>query len=122
MANSSISPTTTVTGAPIETLVPSMNAPATLAPMMMPSMMPSTIVDSPVQVTYLIEIKEGNALTSQPFVDDLRKAMDLLARQVADDTFPGSRNLRRRLKVSIDLPTAVVGRLNQSELKKIVLK
>ena len=82
--------------------------------------MPSTIVDVRVQTTYVIEIKEGSVVTSQS-LSDLKNAMDSLAQQVVDETFPDSRTLRRRrLKVSIVFPTEIVGVLNQSELIKTV--
>ena len=120
MSYRSISPTTTVTGVPIATLIPTTDAPAIPAPMMLPSIMPSTIVDVRVQTTYVIEIKEGSVVTSQS-LSDLKNAMDSLAQQVVDETFPDSRTLRRRrLKVSIVFPTEIVGVLNQSELIKTV--
>jgi hypothetical protein len=62
-------------------------------------------------VAYTIQIPNGNniPLTDQE-IDDLEAAMDILAPAVADEVFNSNQRLRgRRLGVTVQLPTSVVG-------------
>ena len=62
-------------------------------------------------VEYEVAFRDGE---SASFGKDLNGAMDLLAPQVAAETFPDSR-LRRRLTVTTKLPTSVTGNIDSRE-------
>ena len=62
-------------------------------------------------MAYIIQVPNGDnvPLTAQE-IDDLEAAMDILAPEVADEVFNSNRRLRRRrLDVTVQLPTSIVG-------------
>jgi len=65
----------------------------------------------PVPVAYIIQVPNGdNVPLTEQEIDDLEAAMDILAPQVADEVFNTSGRLRRRrLEVTVELPTSVIG-------------
>lgn len=134
-----LEPTAFPSGAPTELVpVPSSfpsETPSTLAPSSTPttvpsgapSALPSTPGDTPaptstpsptlspripIIVLYVILVPNGNNVPLTPQeIADLEAALDILAPQVADETFNTKRRLRnrRRLEVLVELPTSVIG-------------
>lgn len=99
-------PTGAPTGAPTATPTPA----PTIAPVAtpVPTPAPTSPPKLPVQVTYLVQITSGT-LTSEE-EQDLEEAMNILAPEVANEVFNSKRQvLRRRLEVSVELPTSIFG-------------
>jgi hypothetical protein len=77
----------------------------------------------PVPVTYVIQVPNGdNVPLTEQEIGDLEAAMDILAPKVADEVFNSNRRLRRRrLDVTVQLPTSIVGFIPTGMLSKRVV-
>lgn len=107
-----------ITSAPV-TAAPVTDAPVTSAPVVPPTPRPITpfpITQQPVAplssiaITYVVALRNGENGT---YVDDIVGAMDLLATQIAAQAFPA---VRRRLSVTLELPTTVTNVLEEGKL------
>jgi hypothetical protein len=68
----------------------------------------------PVEVFYVVQVPNGKDMPlSKSEITDLSEAMDILAPVVANEVFNNRRiMLRRKLEVSVELPTSIVGTID----------
>jgi hypothetical protein len=97
------------------TLTPTTSRPTTRTPVVVPTTLsPSSAPSSsrfPVVLLYEVGFRNGNTMSG---IEDLVPSLNLLAPQVAAETFPTVRD-RRRLAVTMELPTRVTDVLNTSK-------
>ena len=94
------------------TLTPTTTRPTTFAPVVAPLTIsptsPTSTSQFPLLIRYEVSFRNGNTGSG---IDDLVASLNLLAPQVMAETFPTTRD-RRRLVVTVELPTRVTETLN----------
>ena len=90
----------------------------TSAPTTTPS--PTQSSPIPIPVAYVIQVPNGeNVPLTEQDIGNLEAAMDILAPLVADEVFNSNRRLRRRrLEVTVQLPTSIVGTIETGMLSE----